>query len=99
MKLGKLTNDEIKQWKAALHASRNPQNPQTSIMDVVVKSSRSYLDVAVLREIWNSWELDAIFDNVGKRKNRDQPLSAVAAALTINRCIDPSSKSRVPFLV
>lgn len=97
MKLGKLTNDEIKQWKAALHASRNPQNPQTSIMDVVVKSSRSYLDVAVLREIWNSWELDAIFDNVGKRKNRDQPLSAVAAALTINRCIDPSSKSRVPF--
>lgn len=97
MKLGKLTDKEVEHWKTALQASKNPQKLQESVENLVITSNRTYLDVAVLREIWNSWELDTIFDDVVSRKNRDQPLSIVAATLTINRCIDPSSKSRVPF--
>lgn len=97
MKLGKLSDDELKHWKTALLAARHPQKLLESMENVTVTSSRSYLDVAVLKEIWDSWELDSIFDNLGKRKRRNLPLSVVAATLTINRCIDPSSKSRVPF--
>lgn len=94
MKLGKLSDDELKQWKRALQAAKNPK--WASAEDTVITSSRSYLDVAVLKEIWDSWGLDPIFDSLGTRQGRNQPLAAVAAALAINRCLDPASKSQVP---
>lgn len=97
LKLGRLTDAEVEEWKAALNAARNPKTRLASIQNLTVESNRSYLDVAVLKEVWNLWSLDTVFDGVDQRKQRDQPLSAVAAALTINRCIDPASKSRVPF--
>ena len=97
LKLGRLTDAEVREWKAALSAARNPQSSSISVENLIFESSRSYLDVAVVKEAWDSWGLDAIFNHTNQRKQRDQPLSVVAAALTINRCIDPASKSRVPF--
>ena len=97
LKLGRLTDAEVKDWKAALNAARNPQNLLASVENLIVESNNSYLDIAVVKETWNLWDLDVLFDRAGRSKKRDQPLSSVAAALTINRCIDPASKSRVPF--
>lgn len=97
LKLGRLTDAEVNEWKAALNAARNPQSSLGAIENLTIESNRSYLDVAVVKETWNLWDLDAVFDRPDRRMKRDQPLSAVAAALTINRCIDPASKSRVPF--
>ena len=97
LKLGRLTDAEVKEWKAALNAARNPQNSLASVENLIVESNNSYLDVAVVKETWDLWDLDSVFDRTGRKKKRDQPLSAVAAALTTNRCIDPASKSRVPF--
>jgi transposase len=97
IKLGKLSEDELKQWKAALKAARSPKNSPLQMDDIIVTSSRNYLDVAVLKEIWDFWDLDAVFDETVRRKNRNHLLSVVASALAINRCVDPSSKSRVPF--
>src|SRR5690349_2030965 len=88
LKLGRLTDAEVKELKAALNAARNPQRSLCSIENLIVESNRSYLDIAVVKETWNLWDLDAVFDCADRSKKRDQPLSAVAAALTINRCID-----------
>ncbi len=97
LKLGRLTDAEVKEWKSALKAARNPQNSLTPVEDLIVESNKSYLDIAVVKEAWDAWNLDAVFNHTDQRRKRDQPLSAVAATLAINRCIDPASKSRVPF--
>lgn len=97
LKLGRLTDVEVKEWKAALKAARNPQNTLASAEDFIVKSSKSYLDIAVVKEAWNFWDLDTVFLSSTKREKRDLPLAAVAASLTINRCTDPATKSRVPY--
>lgn len=94
-KLGRLTDAEVVEWKRALKAAKNAQQVTSLSDNIVVQSNKSYLDVAVVREAWNLWGLNEIFDGLEKRRGRSQPLSAIAAALTINRCIDPVSKSKI----
>jgi transposase len=96
VKLGKLSDSEVEQWKFALQSVKKPTAMPTSLDKVVVQSNRSYLDVAVILETWNSWGLSRIFDSACPDKKRDIPLSSIAALLTINRCIDPETKSQIP---
>lgn len=96
VKLGKLSDSEVDQWKLALQAVKNPPTTSTSLDNIIVQSNRSYLDVAVILEIWNSWGLSQVFDSACPDKKRDIPLSCIAALLTINRCIDPETKSQIP---
>ncbi|MBE7549232.1 MAG: hypothetical protein HS127_19570 [Planctomycetia bacterium] len=35
---------------------------QTQLKDVAVLESRAYLDIAVVNELWNQWQLDQAFD-------------------------------------
>lgn len=52
-----------------------------------------YLDIAVLLELWRQWGLDEIFDELLPRNETGLvPPSAVVAALTLQRCVDPGSK-------
>lgn len=96
VKLGKLSDSEVGQWKLALQSFKNPTATPTSLDKIVVQSNRSYLDVAVILETWHSWGLSQVFDSACSDKKRDIPLSSIAALLTINRCIDPATKSQIP---
>lgn len=96
IKLGKLSDSEVKQWKLALQSFKNPIATPTSLDKIVVLSNRSYLDVAVILETWNFWGLTQVFDSACPDRKREIPLSSIAALLTINRCIDPATKSQIP---
>ena len=92
MTLGKLTEQEADQWRKHLRQLKGKEKAPT-IHDLIVGTNYAYLDVAVALETWKSWGLDEVFKRSG---NHQAPLSSVAAALTVNRCIDPVSKVRVP---
>lgn len=96
VKLGKLSDSEVEQWKLALQSVKKPTATPTSLDKIVIQSNRSYLDVAVILETWNSWGLGQLFDSACSDRKRDIPLSSIAALLTINRCIDPTTKSQIP---
>jgi transposase len=93
VKLGLLSDKEAEQWRTTLKMHKNPQavGGVESIL-----SHRSYLDSAALLEAWKFWELDSAFDCEGVATQRKVPLATLASLLTINRCIDPSTKSQVP---
>ncbi len=93
VKLGKLSDTEVEKWRTLLKALKNPDCFLTSFEDIVVERHYPYLDVAVANAIWDEWGLDKVFQKKGKRI---VGIEKTARILTINRCIDPSSKSRTP---
>lgn len=95
LKLGSLSDEEAERWRLTLRAWKNPSILTADQQDIAIISNRAYLDVAVLKEMWNSWRLDEVFDQVDDETQRGIPLSSLAALLAINRCLDPTSKSRV----
>jgi transposase len=96
LKLGKLSDGEVEGWRTALRAAKNSNaDAVVDLNSFVITSNHSYLDVAVILDAWDSWELSAVFNSVDDQKERSIPLSSLAAILTANRCIDPTSKSRV----
>lgn len=91
--LGKLTDKEIEAWKRTLKFAKSGEDLDLAPMaQMEVERSQSYLDVAVVLKTWNAWGLGQIFTRKG---NHEVSLDAVAAALTINRCVDPLSKVKV----
>ena len=96
LKLGVLSEEEAERWRVTLKAFKNPNMPIGVNQDnLIVMSNRAYLDVAVLLETWNLWDLNDVFDTNDDPSEREVPLSSLAAILAINRCIDPASKSQV----
>lgn len=96
LKLGVLSDEEAERWRVTLKAFKNPDTPICVNPDnLVVMSNRAYLNVAVLLETWNLWDLNEVFDSKDDPSQRKVPLSSLAAILAINRCIDPASKSQV----
>jgi transposase len=93
VKLGKLSDSEAERWRNILKAIKNPSSFLTTLDNIVVAEHYAYLDVAVVSAIWDEWELDEVFQDNGKR---NVEISTIARILTINRCIDPSSKSQTP---
>lgn len=91
LKLGKLTDKEVEQWRSALQAAKDPANNS----DRRIVGHLDHLGIAAILEAWNFWGLSEPFDSVKTQRERDIPLAAVAVALTINRCVNPVSKSRV----
>lgn len=90
--LGKLTEKEVETWKRNLQFAKNGDSAFVPVTDWGIEFNKSYLDVAVALEAWNSWGLNEVFSRKG---NHEVPLHTIAAALTINRCIDPLSKVKV----
>lgn len=86
-KLGKLSEHEANRWKEFLQAMKNPKAIFTTIDDLAVKNRYAYLDVMVINEIWNYWNLNETFPNI--------ETANIARILTINRSIDPMAKSKV----
>lgn len=92
-KLGKLSDEEAAKWRNLLQALKKPNAFLTTFDEIVVNKHYAYLDVAAANAIWDAWGLDEVFKTNGKR---DINIATIARILTINRCIDPASKSKTP---
>ena len=93
IKLGKLSDTQVMQWRNLLKAIKNPKSFLTSFEDICVEKHYAFLDTAIANAIWDEWGLDVVFQNDGKRL---VSIATVARILTINRCIDPAAKSKTP---
>jgi len=92
--IGKLTNQQADQIKLILKVAKGKDQIQTQLKHIVVKDSKAYLDIAVVNELWDYWQLDQAFDFDISDSALSTPL--VAKILTINRCTDPCSHYSVP---
>jgi transposase len=92
--VGKLTDRQADQIRLILKVVQSEDEVVTRLKDIVVKDSKAYLDIALVNELWNYWQLDQAFDY----EISDSPLSTplMAKILTINRCTDPCSHYSVP---
>ena len=92
--IGKLTDRQADQIRLILKVVQSEDEVVTRLKDIVVKDSKAYLDIALVNELWNYWQLDQAFDF----DISDSPLSTplMAKILTINRCTDPCSHYSVP---
>lgn len=93
LKLGKLSEAEVAQWRQLLSVFKTPGAFVTTLEDIIVTRHYAYLDVATANAIWAEWELEAVFPN---DKKSALGAATIARILTVNRCIDPMSKSQTP---
>lgn len=91
LKLGKLTSEQVLRWKNALKAAKNPQSVVTTLDEAAVFRHYAYLDVAAANAVWDEWGLDKVFAAKGRR---EVGVATVARILTLNRCINPTTKSQ-----
>ena len=92
-KLGKLTEEEVVKWRSLLKGVKEDDVIVTKPENLKVVEHFAYLDVAVANAVWDYWQLDDVMKNSGCR---DIGIAATARILTVNRCIDPVSKSQTP---
>lgn len=92
--IGKLTDQQAVQIKLVLKVAKGQDQVLTQLKHIVVKDSKAYLDIAVVNELWNYWQLDQAFDYEISNSPLSTPL--LAKILTINRCTDPCSHYSVP---
>jgi len=92
--IGKLTDEQAEQIRMICKVTSGKRTALTQLKDIVVKESKAYLDIALVNELWNYWQLDRAFGY----DSSDSPLSTplVAKILTINRCTDPCSHYSIP---
>lgn len=92
--IGKLTDRQANQIRLILKVVKSEDEVVTRLKDIVVKDSKAYLDIALVNELWNYWQLDNAFDYEISDSLLSTPL--MAKILTINRCTDPCSHYSVP---
>lgn len=93
LSLGKLSDEEVEHWRNFLRSAKDPSGFFTTANDIVVSGHFAYLDVAVVSAIWDEWSLNSIF---GNNDEKDISTANIARILTINRSINPQSKSQTP---
>ena len=91
--IGKLSDQQAEQIRLILKVVQSDQ-VVTRLVDIVVKDTKAYLDIAVVNDLWNQWQLDEAFDF--DVTDSPLPTHTVAKILTINRCTDPCSHYAVP---
>ena len=92
--LGKLTDEQARKIKLICKVISNPNEQVTTLANIVAQESVNYLDVAVVNQLWESWQLSEAFTFDVTRGNLGTDL--IAKILTINRCLDPCSHYSVP---
>ena len=93
--IGKLTDHQADQIKLILKVVQNEDEVVTRLKDIVVQDTKAYLDIAVVNDLWDQWEIDQAFDYAVT--DSPLPTQTVARILTINRCTDPCSHYSVPM--
>jgi transposase len=92
--LGKLTDEQAQKIRLICKIISNPDEQVTTLGNIVAQECVNYLDVAVVNQLWETWQLSDAFTFDITR----QPLSTdlVAKILVINRCLDPCSHYSIP---
>ncbi len=93
--IGKLTDQQADQIRLILKVVRNEDEVVTRLKDIVIQDTKAYLDIAVVNELWDQWQLDAAFEY--GVTGSPIPTHTMARILTINRCTDPCSHYSVPI--
>ncbi len=93
LKLGKLSEAEVAQWRQLLSLFKRPGAFVSTLEDITVTQHYAYLEVATANAIWAEWGLEAAF---ASDKKSTLGAATMARILTVNRCIDPMSKSQTP---
>lgn len=92
--VGKLTDRQADQIRLICEVTKTEEQVITQLKDLVVKETKSYLDIAVVNDLWNQWQLDQAFWHAVT--NSQLPTHTIAKILTMNRCIDPCSHYSIP---
>ena len=92
LSLGKLSDEEAARWRIFLKAIKSPDAILTTFEDINIIEKYSYLDLSVVKNIWEEWELGKPFQ---RKSNAFIDLSTIALILTINRSLQPLSKQQV----
>jgi len=92
--LGKLTDEQAQKIRLICKVISNPDEQVTTLGNIVAQECVNYLDVAVVNQLWESWQLSEAFTFDITKGNLSTDL--VAKILTINRCLDPCSHYSVP---
>lgn len=92
--IGKLTDQQAEKVRLICKVVYGKDQIITQLKDIVVQDSRAYLDIAVINDLWNQWQLDQAFDY--DVTNSQLPTHTIAKILTINRCTDPCSHYSIP---
>lgn len=92
--LGKLTDEQAAKIRLICKVISNPDEQVTTLANIVAQECVSYLDVAVVNQLWETWQLsDAFSFEITKG---ELPTDLVAKILVINRCLEPCSHYSVP---
>jgi transposase len=92
--LGKLSDVQAQKIRLILKVVSNPDEQVTTLSHIVAQESVNYLDVAVVNQLWEAWQLSEAFPFDVTRGDLSTDL--VAKVLTINRCLDPCSHYSLP---
>jgi transposase len=92
--LGKLTDEQAQKIRLILKVVSNPDEQVTTLSNIVAQECVNYLDVALVNQLWETWQLSDAFTYDSTRGDLSTDL--VAKILTINRCLDPCSHYSVP---
>jgi transposase len=92
--LGKLTDKQAAKIRLILKVISNPDEQVTTLANIVAQECVSYLDVAVVNQLWDTWQLSEAFTFDITKGLLSTDL--VAKILVINRCLEPCSHYSVP---
>jgi transposase len=92
--LGKLTEEQAQKIRLICKVISNPAEQVTTLANLVAQECVNYLDVAVVNQLWELWQLSEAFNFDVTRGGLSTDL--IARVLTINRCLDPCSHYSVP---
>ena len=59
--LGKLTDEQAAKIRLILKVISHPDEQVTTLANIVAQESVSYLDVAVVNQLWETWQLSDAF--------------------------------------
>jgi len=92
--IGRLTDAQRDQIKLICKTMSDPDHVITTLEDIVVQKSRSYLDLAIANTLWEEWRFSSAFGNHITSGQLSTPL--IAKILTINKCVAPCSHYSIP---
>ena len=95
--LGKLPEPIFDAFRIALEAARNGdalvlRSQVANLVSGSTVANRRYLDLAVLMDCWNQWELSTVLDGFAGARATSVSFANVVLALVLRRCCEPKSK-------
>jgi len=91
--LGQLTESQAESYRYALKNINDGKASVVDIDDLIFDEKRSFLDVAVLHELWRKLDLVSAFEPAIVHPRKDVATAQVAEILTLSKLLKPSSST------